>query len=140
LDKSLKIRIAHIVLDCADPTTLADFYTNLLGWDDKIDINPEWSGVSKPGVSPLLLFQLVTDYKPPVWPDEPEAQRQMVHIDFAVDDMEEAIRHAVNCGAKTADKQYSNNWTVMLDPAGHPFCFVKNPSLVESFLIEKRKQ
>ena len=132
MNESMKIRIAHFVLDCTDPSLLADFYANLLGWDDKRDLGPEWSVVSKPSVSPLLLFQKDTEYEPPVWPNEAETQCQMAHIDFAVDDIERAIRHAVNCGAKIADKQYSDKWTVMIDPAGHPFCFVRNPSLVES--------
>jgi len=35
-----------------------------------------------------------------------------------------AARHAVSCGASKADVQYSDHWTVMIDPAGHPFCFV----------------
>lgn len=110
-----------IVLDCRDSNQLADFYAALLGWQ-KDTRNPEWIGVSVPGESPFLLFQQVADYMPPVWPDEPEQQRQMVHIDFAVNDVEQAIEHALNCGATQAPIQYSPHWTVMLDPAGHPFC------------------
>lgn len=125
MDNSLKIKIFSIVLDCDNPSALANFYAALLGWEDKRDDNPEWSGVSTQGVSPFLLFQQVPDYKPPVWPDEPKEQRQMVHIDFAVNDRERAIQHAICCGATMAVKQYSDRWTVMFDPAGHPFCLVQ---------------
>ena len=57
-----------------------------------------------------------------MWPEEPEAQQQMSHIDIAVNDLEKAIGHAVQCGATIAEAQFSDNWKVMLDPAGHPFC------------------
>ena len=82
-------------------------------------------------ISPLSGVQIAsltnTDYVPPVWPEEPNAQQQMLHIDFAVpsqEDMERAVKHAISCGATKAETQYSEEWTVMFDPVGHPFCFV----------------
>jgi hypothetical protein len=62
---------------------------------------------------------------PPIWPEEPEMQQQMVHIDFAVNDIEKAVKHAIDCGARKSPVQYSENWTVMFDPAGHPFCLAQ---------------
>jgi len=44
------------------------------------------------------------------------------HLDFAVNDLEEAVQHAINCGATMAAEQFSEEWRVMFDPAGHPFC------------------
>jgi hypothetical protein len=58
-----------------------------------------------------------SEYKPPVWPEEPEAQQQMAHIDVAVNDLEKAVQYAIHCGATIADEQFTNNWRVMLDPA-----------------------
>lgn len=46
----------------------------------------------------------------------------MVHLDFKVDDLEKAVEHAVKCGARIADTQYYETSTVLIDPAGHPFC------------------
>ena len=113
-------------MDCENPSALRNFYATLLGWEDKKDFSPEWSGVGAPGATPpFLLFQKVSGYKPPERPDEPETQRQMTHIDFAVNDKEKAIQHAISCGATIASEQFSDNWTVMLDPAGHPFCLVQ---------------
>lgn len=73
-----------------------------------------------------LGFQSDPDYVPPAWPQSPPAQQQMLHLDFAVADeqqMEQAVQHAIDCGATKATQQYSPLWTVMIDPAGHPFCF-----------------
>jgi hypothetical protein len=70
-------------------------------------------------------FQKNVDYAPPVWPEKPGEQQQMVHIDFNVKDKEEMmerVRHALACGARKAEEQYSDRWTVMFDPEGHPFC------------------
>jgi len=48
----------------------------------------------------------------------------MVHIDYLVENLEEGVKHAKECGAKKADVQYyeAEGAIVMLDPAGHPFC------------------
>lgn len=52
----------------------------------------------------------------------------MAHLDFAVadkDELKEATENAIELGAKIADKQYGGEeWVTMIDPAGHPFCFV----------------
>lgn len=45
-----------------------------------------------------------------------------MHLDFAVDDMEEAVNLAKSLGATRASDQPGERWRVMLDPAGHPFC------------------
>jgi len=116
-----EIRLFSIVIDCKDSSALSAFYAKLLRWT-KHDEKPEHISVSKEGVYPFLLFQQAEDYKPPVWPDHPEEQRQMIHLDFAVRNLSEAVEHAVSCGAVAAPIQYSDRWTVLFDPQGHPFC------------------
>lgn len=73
------------------------------------------------GAYPGILFQRNPEYCPPVWPEEPGVQQQMAHLDFAVNDLEEAVQHAINCGATMAAERFSEEWRVMFDPAGHPF-------------------
>ena len=79
-----------------------------------------------------MLFQRNPDYQPPVWPAQPGEQQQMAHLDFAVNDLEKAVEHAIECGATMAENQFSDEWKVMLDPAGHPFCLCEMKSLIES--------
>lgn len=69
-----------------------------------------------------MVFQTVENYEPPVWPWESGRQQQMAHIDFYVDNLEETEKIAVQNGAKKSEVQYYDTSTVMLDPAGHPFC------------------
>ncbi|MCI1956278.1 MAG: VOC family protein [Oscillospiraceae bacterium] len=122
------IAINAVVLDCKDPAALSDFYIRLLGWEKEPENeDEEFVGIFSPNGSPRILFQRNENYIRPVWPEEPEKQQQMTHLDFTVaskNQMGLAVRHAVSCGASRTDVQYSDKWTVMIDPAGHPFCLV----------------
>ncbi|MDR0930006.1 MAG: VOC family protein [Oscillospiraceae bacterium] len=112
--------IIGIALDCKDANQLADFYQALTGWKKELS-SDEWAALRTPqGI--LLVFQTVDAYEPPVWPWVSGKQQQMAHIDFKVDDLQEAVALAIQWGAKKADVQYFDASTVMLDPAGHPFC------------------
>lgn len=135
MDDELKIKMYSFTIDCKAPHDLAKFYAALVKWEI-MTIDEGWACVYPPGANqgtyPCILFQQNPDYVPPVWPEEPEAQQQMAHMDFAVNDLEKAVQHALHCGAKIADKQFSDNWMVMFDPAGHPFCLCQMKSVIES--------
>ena len=135
MDDKLKIKLYSFTVDCKVPHELAEFYAALLKWeipfydDDYACVAP--SGINQ-GVYPGITFQRNADYQPPVWPEEPEAQQQMAHLDFAVNNLEEAVEYAIHCGAKCAEQQFSEGWRVMLDPAGHPFCLCQMKEIIES--------
>jgi catechol 2,3-dioxygenase-like lactoylglutathione lyase family enzyme len=119
-----KLQIKQITLDCLNPKKLADFYAKLLSWE--IEYADDGfvrivSGESHTGMG----FQRNDDYIPPVWPEEAGKQQQMEHVDFFVNNKAEiakAIEYAIASGAKKAGTQYSEDWTVMVDPEGHLFC------------------
>ena len=112
--------IIGITFDCPNANSLADFYVNITGWNKEISTD-EWAALRTPeGI--LLVFQTVNDYVPPVWPWTKEAQQQMAHIDFYVDDLIESEKIAIQYGAIKSDIQYFETSSVMFDPAGHPFC------------------
>ena len=80
---------------------------------------------SRPDHPSLLVFQAVDNYQKPIWPWEKDKQAQMMHFDFYVENLEEAVEHAKSCGATVSEVQYYNfegGSVVMFDPAGHPFC------------------
>ncbi len=130
-----KVKLYAFTLDCRDPLALAEFYAALLGWEIPYH-DAQWACVGAPGAPqgayPGLQFQRNPAYQPPVWPDAPQAQQQMAHLDFAVDDLEQAVAHAIQCGARPASAQFSTQWRVMLDPAGHPFCLCQMQSVMQS--------
>jgi len=52
-----------------------------------------------------------------------DEQQIMEHLEVAVTDVDEAVAWALSAGAALADHQPQDHVRVMLDPAGHPFCF-----------------
>lgn len=134
-DDALKIKLYAFTVDCKDPYALAEFYAQLLGWEIAYH-DEDWACLGAPGTAqgayPGITFQRNPEYQAPVWPQESGAQQQMAHLDFVVNDLEQAVAHALRCGATTAAVQYSDDWKVMLDPAGHPFCLCRMKSLMES--------
>lgn len=135
MEDALKIKLYSFTMDCKDPYALASFYAQLLGWEIPFH-DEEWACVGAPGLGqgayPGILFQQNPAYEPPVWPQAPQAQQQMAHMDFAVNDLEQAVQYAVHCGATVAEEQFSQDWRVMFDPAGHPFCLCRMKEMMES--------
>ena len=135
MEEELKIKMYSFTVDSKEPHELAKFYATLLKWEVML-MGDDWACVYAKGTNqgsyPSILFQRNPEYQPPVWPEEPGAQQQMAHIDFAVNNLEKAVQYAVECGATIAANQYSDEWKVMFDPSGHPFCLCEMKSVMES--------
>jgi catechol 2,3-dioxygenase-like lactoylglutathione lyase family enzyme len=120
------MKLGAVVLDSDDAEKLSDFYRDLLGWE-KIRPEADWIVVyDKDGDGTALTFEEIDDYERPVWPWEKHKQQQMLHLDFYLKpgEPEGAVEHALRCGAKKSEVQFTDDWVVMLDPAGHPFCLI----------------
>lgn len=117
------ICLGDIVIDCPDEKKLCEFYIGLLGWK-KAELFGHPAVLSENGL--MLLFVQEEGYVPPVWPEEEGKQQKQKHFDFLVPDVPAAVRQAEALGAVKAERQYGGeNFTTMLDPAGHPFCLCK---------------
>jgi catechol 2,3-dioxygenase-like lactoylglutathione lyase family enzyme len=120
-----------VVLDCADAAELAGFYGALLGGavdrpDPRWALGDGWSTLHLDG-GLVLAFQRVDDYRPPVWPGSDHPQQ--FHLDLGVADLDQAQRHALDLGARLLDGGDARRvWRVFADPAGHPFCLVREAS------------
>ncbi len=116
-----KMRVSATVLGAPDPQALGAFYARLLGWT-VVENEPTWVMVRPPAGGTGLSFQHEPGYVPPVWPTAPGEQQMMLHLDIAVEDLDDAVTWAVDAGATVAEYQPQDDVRVMLDPAGHPFC------------------
>jgi hypothetical protein len=114
----LSARLTAVVLDCPDPRKLATFYAGVTGWSVEYD-EPEWVTLNT-GASLRVCFQENPDFVPPAWPDPTGPQQ--VHLDFSVEDLDDAERQVMELGAIKPDYQPGETWRVFFDPAGHPFC------------------
>lgn len=114
--------LGSISIDCPDPHALAVFYAELLG----AEIALEGDGYSSVRFGGIWINMLgVDDYRRPTWPSP--STPQQLHLDFSVDDLDEAQRAAVAIGAELSDVQPEpDSWRVLIDPAGHPFCLTTN--------------
>lgn len=112
-------------MEAPDPSVLATFYSELLGWPI-VHEEPGTAVVGTPAGTSFLVFQQADGYQPPVWPPAPGDQRPMMHLDFQVGDLDEAQEEAVALGATVADHQPQENVRVLIDPAGHPFCLCRD--------------
>ena len=119
-------QLTATVLDAPDPRTLAQFYSQLLGWPIGRD-EPDWATVRPPSGGPGLSFQLERAYVRPTWPAGPGDQQMQLHLDIEVEDLEGAVAYALDAGATLAEFQPQEHVRVLLDPAGHPFCFFADP-------------
>ncbi len=113
-------RLAAVSLDCPDPDHLAQFYAALLGLKEVVAA-PDRSIIALADHHWCLTMMKTDDYVAPDWPDGP--QKQQVHLDVSVDDLDSSVERAVALGARVAKAQPGPDvWRVLIDPAGHPFC------------------
>ena len=114
-----------VTLDGPDADALAAFYVAVLGWS-VVDRDP--AGWVQVGGDADVHLNLQTEpgYRPPVWPEVPEQQQKMIHLEIQVDDLPAAIERALAAGGRLADHQPPDRdpdrIRVVLDPAGHPLC------------------
>jgi predicted enzyme related to lactoylglutathione lyase len=108
-------------IEAPDPSALAAFYSQLLGWSIGHK-EPGTAIVAAPQGSVYIVFQAAAGYQRPVWPPKAGQQRPMMHLDFQVGDLGAAVDEAVALGATVAEQQPQANVRVLFDPAGHPFC------------------
>jgi predicted enzyme related to lactoylglutathione lyase len=117
----LKMELTAITMDCADPRALAGFYQRATGLDLVPESNDDFAGLSGGG-GLFIGFQRVDDYRAPQWPGQGVVPQQ-IHLDFGVDDLDEAEAVLLELGAaKPAFQPGAGRWRVFTDPAGHPFC------------------
>jgi catechol 2,3-dioxygenase-like lactoylglutathione lyase family enzyme len=119
-------RLVGVAIDCADAGTVAHFYERILGYE-VLEIGPRWAQLRDPDSGMHLNIQGMPDYEPPTWPEEPGKQAKMLHFEVEVRHLESAIAAAEAEGGSQSPWQPPTRdparLRVMLDPAGHPFCF-----------------
>lgn len=106
-----------LVLDCADPARLAEFWAPALGY---LNLGTFGSYVAlfpdgRPG--PKLLLQKV---------DEPKSSKNRMHVDIEVPDISAEADRLVALGATRVSQspmsEHGSTWILMVDPEGNEFC------------------
>ena len=114
------VKAGVVVLDCAEPEKLAEFYKGLL---DAEEIDRTANRVEiRSDDGTRLAFRRDVNATPPSWP-RPENSLQ-AHIDFVVDDLDATERKVVELGGRpleTKDVSGPYEERGYADPAGHSF-------------------
>ena len=110
--------VGMISIDAPDAAILAHFYADLLD----LEVLHEGEGyamIGREGTTPIG-FGTVADFTAPTWPDSGGKQ---FHFDIAATDPAATTTRAIELGVtRPEDQPGGDRWTVLLDPAGHPFC------------------
>ncbi|MET9631699.1 VOC family protein [Lentzea sp. NPDC006480] len=115
----MSAQLTTIVLDCADPGQLAEFYKAVTGWE-VTSSGDDYAYLGGDGKIQLA-FVKVEGYEPPAWP----GPAKQAHLDFQVDDVEVSVKELLALGATRPEFQPGGDgWTVLADPQGHLLCLV----------------
>lgn len=109
-----------LVIDCPDPSALAEFYQQLLSMI-RVQDEADWVVIGDAADRPGVAFQRAPDFRAPTWPGGKVPQQ--MHVDVRVDDLDQAEAKALAIGAKRQPGG-GERFRVYTDPVGHPFCLV----------------
>src|ERR1700744_3911693 len=108
-----------VTFDCLDPQRVARFWGALLAREPGPS-QDGWVYLGQRGdAQPRLVFQPVP---------EPKAGKVRVHLDVAVEDIDEGLELVVMLGGRFTGERHDYDEgvvVVMADPEGHEFCLVQ---------------
>ena len=112
-----------LVLDCADPERLAEFWAETLGYTNVGSAGAYVALYPRQGTGPKLLLQRVA---------EPKATKNRMHLDIEVPDIEAEAGRLSGLGAQRVSddtcSEHGSTWILMVDPEGNEFCICDNGS------------
>jgi hypothetical protein len=119
----MALRIQNVSIDCLDPSRLAAFWAEVLGWRVTFDETEEVvleppAGSREEGVVPDLVFLLVP---------EDRVAKNRLHLDLRPSDQFAEVQRLIGLGASRVDVGQSPDvtWVVLADPEGNEFCVLR---------------
>ncbi len=120
------LKIQCITIDCHNPTALAQFWAQALGWkfDENFTENEAFIekklGANNADGYPDLLFIKTPDKK---------SVKNRIHLDLRPENQMEEVERLEKIGATRIEvgqsSDSSTTWVVMADPEGNEFCVLK---------------
>ncbi len=119
----MPLRVQCLCIDAADPSYLASFWQEALGWrrtheePHEVVLEPP-AGSPEDGIVPDILFLRVPEDK---------LVKNRLHLDLRPDNQAAEVERLERLGAHRVDVGQGNDatWVVMADPAGNEFDVLK---------------
>ncbi|HEX7189127.1 MAG TPA: VOC family protein [Actinomycetes bacterium] len=119
----MSLRWQCICIDSTDPSRVATFWQEALGWrrtydsPDEIALEPP-AGSPEDGVSPDILVLRVPEEK---------SVKNRLHIDLRPDDQAAEVARLESLGARRVSVGQGDDatWVVLEDPGGNEFCVLR---------------
>lgn len=106
-----------LVLDCADPDRLAEFWAAALLYSNVGSAGTYVALYPRQGDGPKLLLQRVT---------EPKSAKNRMHLDIEASDIHAEAERLTLLGARrltdSITHEHGTTWILMADPEGNEFC------------------
>ena len=110
-----------LVLDCADPGLLAEFWAEALGYANVGSAGAYVALYPRHGSGPKLLLQRVA---------EPKSSKNRMHLDIETPDIHSEADRLTALGASRVSEgpcsEHGSTWILMADPEGNEFCICDN--------------
>ena len=119
----MALRVQNLSIDSREPSRLAAFWAEVLGWritfeeSDEVVLEPP-AGSPEENVVPDILFLLV--------PEE-RVVKNRLHLDLRPSDQAAEVERLTGLGATHVDVGQSSDvtWVVLADPEGNEFCVLR---------------
>ena len=113
----VEVRFREVVIDCADPPTLARWWSSFTGYGLRTD-HEDWATIANEDQSMIIGFQKVPEGK---------VVKNRVHLDFWAVDEEAAAREIEAMGAtrRWVSEDPDDPFVVLADPEGNEFCLIR---------------
>jgi hypothetical protein len=119
----MALRVQNVSIDSLDPSRLAAFWADALGWritsveDEEVVLEPP-AGSREEGIVPDILF---------LWVPDDRVAKNRVHLDLRPSDQYAEVQRLIGLGASYVDVGQSSEvtWVVLADPEGNEFCVLR---------------
>ncbi|MFI8992815.1 VOC family protein [Streptomyces sp. NPDC053542] len=122
-ESTVYVEAGVIVLDCAEPEPVAEFYAKLLGAQLPAEMGVEIIEISG-GQGTRMAFRRDHGAAPPSWPRPEDSQQSHLHLLVPKDRMDDVERQVIDFGGQPMEaerRESGEEVRLYSDPAGHPF-------------------
>jgi predicted enzyme related to lactoylglutathione lyase len=115
----MTVRFYSVVIDCADPKRLGEWWAEVLDWKVVYEAPDEVAVARDDDTYPAHIFGPVPEGK---------SGKNRLHIDLAPDDRDAEVARLEAMGARRADvgQTGEETWVVLADPEGNEFCVLSS--------------